>query len=282
MEMTERVLAIVLLDLIGSTAFVQRVGAQKAAEWLQYHDRLTRTLLYKFNGREIDRSDGFMLSFETTIDAVNFALLYQIQIPPKTRLQTRIGVHWCSIVEVTQDDAFVAANAKRVELEGIGKNVAARTMSLCQAGQVLLTREAFEAVKNRTNRYTPKGTRYALAGLYKFKGVAESQAIYTVGLTIESLQPPPSSEKAKRVGGAKKIRSKIRDKKIKELIWWLLPRLALLSVFYMLCMAWPFLSSPERRDQWGLWGFFWVDWVNAIGRFIRECFILIINDLGGV
>ena len=45
MELRERQLAIVLLDLIGSTAFVQRVGAMKAAKWLQYHDRLTRSLL---------------------------------------------------------------------------------------------------------------------------------------------------------------------------------------------------------------------------------------------
>ena len=61
----ERNLAIVLLDIIGSTAFVQKVGAKKAAVWLQYHDRLARSLIYKYNGREIDRSDGFLLSFET-------------------------------------------------------------------------------------------------------------------------------------------------------------------------------------------------------------------------
>jgi class 3 adenylate cyclase len=282
MEMTERVLAIVLLDLIGSTAFVQRVGAQRAAEWLQYHDRLTRSLLYKFNGREIDRSDGFMLSFERAIDAMNFALHYQMKVPPKTRLQTRVGVHWCKIVEVIQDDAYVAANAKRVELEGIGKNVAARTMSVCQGGQVLLTAEAFKAIQNRTDSYTPKGTRYACVGLYKFKGVSEPQALYAVGLSIESLQPPPSSEKAKRVGGSKKIKSRLRDKKIKEWISWLLPRLALLSVVYVLCLMWPFLSQESNRDQWGLWFFFWVDWVNAIGRFAKECLVLIINDLGGV
>ena len=46
MEFNEKVLAIVLLDIIGSTAFVEKVGARRAAEWLQYHDRLTRSLLY--------------------------------------------------------------------------------------------------------------------------------------------------------------------------------------------------------------------------------------------
>ena len=87
-QMTERQLAIVLLDLIGSTAFVQRMGAMKSAQWLQYHDRETRSLLYKFSGREIDRSDGFMLSFENIVDAVNFGLWYQKTIPLKTKLNS--------------------------------------------------------------------------------------------------------------------------------------------------------------------------------------------------
>ena len=120
----ERQLAIVLIDLIGSTAFVQKVGAKKAAIWLQYHDRLARSLVYKYDGREIDRSDGFLLSFfNTIIDAVNFALHYQKDVPPKVKLNTRIGIHWGSVIEVKQDDVFVGAGAKRVELEGISKNI---------------------------------------------------------------------------------------------------------------------------------------------------------------
>ena len=33
--------------------------------------------MYRFNGREIDRSDGFLMSFDSTIDAVNFSLEWQ-------------------------------------------------------------------------------------------------------------------------------------------------------------------------------------------------------------
>ena len=202
-EMRETKLAIVLLDLIGSTQFVQKHGARKAAKHFQIHDRLARNLIYRFNGREIDRSDGFLCSFERTIDAVNFALIYQKTIPPKIGIGCRIGIHWDVVVEVTQDDVFVAANAKRIELEGIGKNIAARTMSLCGSGQVLLTKEAMQNVRSRTNQFTPKAARYACAGLYKFKGVKEPQVIYTVGETIESLQPPLGNDKVKRVGGPK-------------------------------------------------------------------------------
>jgi class 3 adenylate cyclase len=242
--MKERILCIVLLDLIGSTAFVQRYGAAVAAKHFQHHDRLARSLIYKYDGREIDRSDGFLCSFDRVIDAVNFALKYQATIPKKTGIGCRIGIHWGKIIEVHQDDVFVAANAKRIELEGLSKNIAARTMSLCEAGQVLLTKEAMRAVKNRTNTNTPKGTRYVCVGLYKFKGVRDPMEIYAVGETIESLQPPKGSEKVKRLGGPKYIRSRARDRKFKEWFWWAMYRLAFICVLVVI-HAYYFIATHE-------------------------------------
>ncbi len=271
-KMRERTLAIVLLDLIGSTKFVQKVGAQRAAKHFQYHDRLTRSLIYKFDGREIDRSDGFLCSFEKTIDAVNFALIYQSMIPMKTGLNTRIGVHWGRIVEVEQDELFVAINAKRIELEGIAKNIAARTMSVCGPGQVLLTAEAMAQVKGKTNYLTPKGTRYACMGLYKFKGISEALAIYAVGETIESLQPPPDSEKAKRIGGPKKIRSRARDRKIKEWAWWFLWRFFWVNVLWLAYLWLRFVCVPHNRLLWGIRGWDWIDPFVKLGRLMAKFF----------
>ena len=273
MELIETKLAIVLLDLIGSTKFVQRAGAMKAAKWLQYHDRLTRSLILKFNGREIDRSDGFLLSFERPVDAVNFALHYQQHIPPKTKLQCRIGIHWGIVVEVKQDEIYTLGGAKQVELEGVAKNIAARTMSLCGAGQVLLTQEAMKAVKHRTNRFTPKGTRYALAGEYRFKGVRETQIIYTVGCTIESLQPPKGSEKVKRLGGPKRIKSRMRDKKLKEWIWFLLTRTALVFICCLVTMIGPALLDKHKRLMSGLE--MWFGWIDPIAELIQNIMELI-------
>jgi|TARA_R100000479_G_scaffold125199_1_gene64905 class 3 adenylate cyclase len=260
MELVETKLAIVLLDLIGSTKFVQQVGALKAAQWLQYHDRLARSLVYKFEGREIDRSDGFLLSFDRPIDAVNFALIYQQTVPPKVKIDCRIGIHWGCIVEVKQSELFTMTGAKSIELEGVSKNIAARTMSICQAGQVLLTKEAMAAIKGRTNHWTPRGTRYACVGEYRFKGVREPQIIYAVGSTIESLQPPPSSEKVKRLGGPKKIKSRMRDRKVREWLWWFLKKVALVILLWLISVFAPIIINPRARlinglDQW----FYWVD-----------------------
>jgi len=268
-EYRERQLAIVLLDLIGSTAFVQKVGAIKAAKWLQYHDQLTRSLLYRFRGREIDRSDGFMLSFDRIIDAVNFALHYQAAIPAKTRLDCRIGIHWGPVIEVIQSELYTMTGAKGVELEGISKNIAARTMSLCGAGQVLLTKEAMKAVRNRTNTFTPKATRYALAGEYRFKGVAESQIIYTVGQTVESLQPPKGNDKVKRLGGAKRIKSRLRDKQFLELVYYLLSRTALIMALWLLSILAPIIIDRHARlinglDLWFWWIDYFVDYLKPL------------------
>ena len=251
-KLKETNLAIVLLDLIGSTRFVQRAGPVKAARWLQYHDRLTRNLCYRFNGREIDRSDGFLMSFETTLDAVNFALKYQSTVPIKTKLQCRIGIHWGRIVEVHQHELMVSVGAKQVELEGVAKNIAARTMSLCGAGQVLLTDEAMKMLRGRSNMHTPKSTRYACVGLYKFTGVKEPQVIYAVGETIESLQPPKSTDKVKRLGGPKKIKKRARDRQLLDWADWLLWRLGFISFIILLYVMGPIICTPTGRYLLGL------------------------------
>ena len=267
-DMRERRLTIVLLDLIGSTQFVQRAGPLKAAKWLQYHDRLTRSLMHRFSGREIDRSDGFLLSFERTIDAVNFALHYQATVPPKIRIQTRIGIHVGIVAEVQQHELDVIVGAKMIELEGIAKNIAARAMSLSGAGQVLLTEAAFKEVKGRTNAHTPKLTRYALAGLYRFKGVREPVTIYTVGITTASLQPPQGSDKVKRLGGPRKVKSHLRHMRALEISTWLLYRAAFIILMILIIKAVIWLSRPSARRLWGFDHPPWI-WLDHLRHFIQ-------------
>lgn len=271
-DMKERRLTIVLLDLIGSTQFVQKAGPLKAAKWLQYHDRLTRSLMHRFSGREIDRSDGFLLSFERTIDAVNFALHYQATVPAKIRLQTRIGIHVGIVAEVQQHELDVIVGAKQIELEGIAKNIAARAMSLSGPGQVLLTEAAFKEVSGRTNAHTPKHTRYALAGLYRFQGVREPITIYCVGITTASLQPPQGSDKVKRLGGPRKVKSHLRHMRARELLAWVFTRAALIIALIWTIKIMIWLSRPSARRLWGFdhapWT--WLDHLTHLIQFIIQ------------
>jgi len=278
MELKQRNLTIVLIDLIGSTAFVSRVGAVRAATWLQYHDRLARSLLYRFRGREIDRSDGFLLSFDRPLDALNWALYYQAEVPLKTHLQARIGIHWGSVVEIQQHELDVAVGAKRIELEGVAKNIAARTMSVCGAGQVILTADAMRRVKHQVNGTTPQGTRFACVGLYRFKGVPEPVTLFAVGSKIEALQPPPGHEKAQRLGGAKRVRSHARHRRWREWLAWGIVRGAFVALVYLFVLLYPFLSNKQALELWGIADeLAWFDYIVTVVETVREAVTWLIN-----
>lgn len=202
MKIEEKTLAIVLLDIIGSTKFVLLAGDLKATMVFQVHDKMVRDLIIRFSGQEIDRSDGFLIYFESIQDAVNFGLYYQMNVPIKTKLSCRIGIHWSNIIIVHQDLKYVAGGAKRLELEGVGKNITARTMSICNKNQVLLTKDAMDEFKKTgINNFTPKGIKYSFVGAYKFKGLKQYIGIYAMGLDKDSLAVPPDNDKAKRMGG---------------------------------------------------------------------------------
>ena len=276
-NMKKVTLAIVFLDIISSTKFVQKNGAVVSAAWFQVHDKLARSLVYKHQGREIDRSDGFMLSFDSIGHAISFALAYQKTIPSKKPFNSRIGIHWTNVVEVIQDDKYTSAGAKRVELEGIGKATAARCMSICQKKQILLTKDAYLKLKsiNDSHKFINKETRTALVGLYEFKGVKKPQEIYAIGNSIEVLQPPPNSEKVKRVGGAKKIKSRARDRKIKEWFWYLAPKLAIASFLFILYSFYPVLKSKLLRQSLGIEGyFFWIDYIQQVIDYISKIVVI--------
>ena len=145
-------------------------------------------------------------------------------------------------MEVKQRELDVMVGAKPVELEGLTKNIAARTMSICKAGQVLLTRDAFALVRSRSDRMTPRDTRFACVGIYKFKGVRELQVIYAVGSDIKDLQPPEGNSKVIRVGGPKKIKSRARHRKLLEWLEWSIYRGALISFGYLLAHMYPYFK----------------------------------------
>ena len=234
------------------TAFVQKVGPIKAARWLQYHDRLARSACYKHSGREIDRSDGFLMSFENMSDAVSFALEYNKKVSPKTKLQARIGIHWGSIVEVHQDELYVGVGAKKVELEGIAKNIAARTMSLANPSQILLTKEAFQRLSITPALRLPKDLRSACVGMYKYKGVSQPQAVYAVSSEHHLLQPPRGNDKAKRLGGPKYIKKRLRDKKIKDWFDTIIYISSPFAILFYIFMVYKISLSSTLQELFGL------------------------------
>jgi len=250
MRFEEKTLAIVLLDIIGSTKFVQIAGDLKATMLFQVHDKMVRDLIIRFSGQEIDRSDGFLIYFETIQDAVNFGLYYQMNVPDKTKLACRIGIHWSNIIIVHQDAKYVQGGAKRMELEGVGKNITARAMSLCGKGQVLLTKEAMDEFKKQgINSFTPKSTKQTFVGAYKFKGLKQYIGIYALGLDKDSLRIPDDSEKAKRMGGLNVLSMNEKDVAFYNYIIQILGWIFILSFTVIFLLLFYLFFDPVLREQ---------------------------------
>ena len=196
---------LLLCDLVASTQLVERLGDATAADLLARHDRFARDLLATFNGREIDKSDGFLLLFERPIEAVRFALAYQARLRElgaafDSAMVSRVGIHLGEVVlrENTSED--VARGAKPVEVEGLAKAIAARVMSLAGNGRILLTRTAYDfARRAAVGMHDEARLRWAVHGRYRLAGVEDLVEVCEVAEPgLVDLTRPISSEKARR------------------------------------------------------------------------------------
>lgn len=235
-NIVEANIAIVLTDIIGSTKFVQKNGSRVAAQWFGIHDKAVMNFIQRHNGRLVDASDGHLMYFGSVSDAIAFAFDYKrfLRIK-KFPFRSRVGIHWDTMLIVKSEEHIVRAGGKRINLEGIGKNIAARTMSLCSEEQILLSTSAYRHYKKfgHRNRFIPKNALVALVGLYKFKGVKEPEALYAIGQIQLQLQPPQDSEKAKRIGGHKKIKTRLKHKRWSEIFWWFIWKVFWIELFFI-------------------------------------------------
>jgi class 3 adenylate cyclase len=283
-NMVEGNIAIVLTDIIGSTKFVQKNGSRVAAQWFGAHDKAVMNYIARHNGQLIDASDGHLMMFVTVTDAIGFAFDYKKYLRQKKfPFRSRVGIHWDKMLIVKSEAHMVRAGGKRINLEGIGKNIAARTMSICGEEQILLSHSAYIQYKKfgHRSRFIPEKALTALVGLYSFKGVAEPEAIYAIGLIEAQLQPPPDGEKAKRIGGAKKIKTRLRNKNLKELLWWVMMKLFYISLFFI---SWFLVDTANKFHAnsmfYGLTGIdlhYYLGWVMPL---LENIYQILINILG--
>ncbi|HEY2190347.1 MAG TPA: hypothetical protein VGH48_17450 [Caldimonas sp.] len=155
---------------------------------------MARDLLVLWRGREIDKSDGFLLLFADVADAVGYALAYHAALakldPP---LQARAAVHLGLLTLRENPPHDVARGAKPIELDGAAKPAAARIMALAQPGQTLLSAAA------RSGWPDGDGSNLRSHGHWRFKGLIEAIELFEVGDDASRLAPPADGPKGWRV-----------------------------------------------------------------------------------
>ena len=203
---TTQLRALLFTDLCDSTLLVERMGDAAAAELFQDHDRLVMALQQRWNGQQIDRSDGLFMLFERPVDALGFGLDYQrgLQALGGKRnilLRARIGLHVGEVLLWNNSAESIALGAKPVEVEGLAKPMAARLMQLAQPGQFLVSATAESMVRRAAGDLgeISQGLKWKSFGRWRFKGVAQSMEVF--GLhdpATRGLGRPRQSAKASR------------------------------------------------------------------------------------
>ena len=198
---------LLLNDLVDSTKWVETLGDERAAQIFEQHDRMAREILKATDGREIDKSDGFLMLFERPMDAVRFALGYhaaleEISAREGVTVSSRVGIHVGEVVLRENSAEDVARGAKPLEVEGLAKAMAARFMTLAGARQTLISRGVYDLGKRAAVGALdlPEGLRWVAHGRYTMKGVAEPVRVCEVGVAGSSpFSAPADTKKVKRV-----------------------------------------------------------------------------------
>jgi putative peptide modification system cyclase len=197
---------LLLCDLVDSTGLVERLGDREAAELIRKHDRLARTLADRHGGREIDKTDGFMMMFKRPVQAVAFALDYQrglrqLNAVESADLRARVGIHVGDVVVWDNTAEDIARGAKPVEVEGLVKPITSRLMGLALPGQILLSNIAYDLAHRAEGELGEllATARWRTHGRYRFRGTHEPVAVFEVGEEgLAPLKAPPWSSKAHR------------------------------------------------------------------------------------
>ncbi len=194
-------------DLVGSTALVEHLGDLRAALLVQRHDRLARDLVVACHGREIDKTDGFLIVFDRAVHAIEFALRYMDQLAAlaereRVELSARVGVHVGEVIEWRNTPDDIAQGAKPVEVEGIAKPVAARLMNMALPGQVLVSGVAQALARRAQDELGAlgRGIVWREHGNFRLKGVDEPIIVWEVADRRAPMRAlPVDGSKARRL-----------------------------------------------------------------------------------
>ena len=185
--------ALLLTDVVDSTRLAEKLGDSAMADVWAAHDRASRALLGPWRGREIDKTDGMLLLFDSAADAVGYAMEYHRALAAlPVPLEARAGLHVGPVILRDNAAEDIARGAKPLEVEGVAKPIAARVMAVARGGQTLLSAAAREHL-GQTER------KLVSHGHWQIKGVSDPIELFEIGEPDAEFVKPVDGEKAHRV-----------------------------------------------------------------------------------
>lgn len=223
--MNQAFVILVMIDIVDSTKTTEKLGDMKMSQKMRLYDRISRGLLIKWNGLEIDRTDGYLLVFENMREALEYSMEYHKLVELHLGFSSRIGIHAGVVVMHSNDSFFVSRGAKPIEIEGIQKSVCARIMNLSLGGQTLLSQRAGQIAMSVRGKLLMKDV-----GKWKFKGLKKPMLIYAISWSLDRLKRPKGNDKAKLLVAPKLTKKELFKLRLKR---YGIPSLVL---FYIYCI----------------------------------------------
>jgi class 3 adenylate cyclase len=160
---SDRVLATVMFtDIVDSTTRAAEVGDRRWRDLVEEHDRLVRSRLARYHGREVKTlGDGFLATFDGPGRAIRCAADVRDAVR-SLGLEVRAGLH-TGECEVAGDD-----------IRGIAVNIGARVGAKAAAGEVLVSQTVKDLVAG-------SGFAFEERGEHELKGVPGNWRLYSVG-----------------------------------------------------------------------------------------------------
>jgi class 3 adenylate cyclase len=158
----DRVLmSLVMTDIEESTKRLAAVGDAAWDRLLERHHTVTREVVERYRGREVDTTgDGFLLAFDGAARAVHAAVDLRRAVSA-IGLKVRVGVH-TGEVEVVSGG-----------LRGVAVHETARIMSLGHGGEVLLSDITKELSQGASLQYEDRGVQ-------ELKGISWPRHVFAV------------------------------------------------------------------------------------------------------
>ena len=165
-------------DIVGFTALMAD-NESEAFSLLKKFRKTLKSAINRAGGKWLETAgDGVLASFDSAIDAVNCALLIRRNLAHEVRLSVHIGIH--------VGDVIYAGG----QVFGDGVNVASRVQELAGPGEIAVSEQVHDAVRNKP------GISTEFRGRKELKNVGHPVDVYLV--SGDEIATPDLSELDKR------------------------------------------------------------------------------------